>query len=310
VNGPSATAQWDGTSKGSAAGHWIFFKLVSLFGLRPAYLLLVFVALYYTVKEKAAGRAIRDFRSRLGTKTSFWDLYRHFFSFGTSLIDRYAFLIGKQNLFSFETVREDLILSAIAENKGAILLGSHIGNWELAGNLLSDRIKADIYYVMVDAEKNDVRSVSSAALSRRRITPIPVGDNGLELVLAVRNALKGNGLVCMLGDRMVGNKGESHNFLGKDVQFPAGPFVIAASTGAPIIPIVVTKRGLSTYVFKAYAPMRFDGVTGANRDKYVFTAMERYVGILEQIVKESPLQWFNFYDFWAPGKNQENAPTA
>jgi predicted LPLAT superfamily acyltransferase len=295
--------QWDGASKGSAAGHWVFFRLISLFGLWPAYLLLVFVAFYYVLKDRTAGWAVGIFRKHLGRKASFADIYRHFFSFGMSLIDRYAFLIGKQSLFTFETIREDLIVSALAGKKGAILLGAHIGNWELAGNLLSDRIKADIYYVMVDAEKSDVRSVSKQALAQRRIKPIPVGQGGLELVLSVRNALQNNGLVCMHGDRTIGQKGPpkgaQHSFLGENVTFPTGPFAIAASTGTPIIPIVVTKRGMSKYIFKAYAPMQFDGVTAENRDKYIFTAMERYVGILEQVAKEHPLQWFNFYDFWA-----------
>jgi predicted LPLAT superfamily acyltransferase len=293
--------QWDGTSKGSAAGHWIFFKLISLSGLWPAYALCVFVAAYYVFFDAKAAGALRIFRERLGKTTSPADLFRHFYSFGVALIDRYAFLIGKQSRFAFETVREDLIVSALASQKGAILLGSHIGNWELAGNLLSDRIKADIYYVMKDAEKSDIRAVSKPALDRRRITPIPVGEDGLELVLAVRNALKGNGLVCMHGDRMAGEKGAQHSFLGKQVTFPTGPFLIAAATGAPIIPIVVTKTGLFKYTFKAFAPMQFDGVTPENRDKYIYTAMERYVGILEQIAKESPHQWFNFYDFWNSG---------
>jgi len=291
--------QWDGTSKGSAAGHWIFFRLISLFGLWPAYMLCIFVSVYYVLTDKAAARAIRIFREHLGKLTTPIDLFRHFYSFGVSLLDRYAFLIGKQGLFTFEAIREDLIVSALSAKKGAILLGAHIGNWELAGNLLSDRIKADIFYVMKDVEKDDIRSVSKPALQRRRITPIPVGNNGLELVMAVRNALKDNGLVCMHGDRMAGTKGAQHSFLGKQVTFPTGPFAIAATTGAPIIPIVVTKRGLSTYSFKAFAPMQFDGVTNENRDKYIDTAMERYVGILEQIAKETPLQWFNFYDFWS-----------
>jgi len=58
------------------------------------------------------------------------------------------------------------------------------------------------------------------------------------------------------------------------------------------------ENGLKKYVFKAFAPMQFTGVTRENRDKMIYTAMERYVGILEQIVKEQPYQWFNFYDFW------------
>jgi predicted LPLAT superfamily acyltransferase len=80
--------------------------------------------------------------------------------------------------------------------------------------------------------------------------------------------------------------------------FPVGPFAIGAATGAPIVPVMVTKTGLKKYVFKAYAPILFEGVTPGNRDKYIFTAMERYVGILEQVVKEKPYEWFNFYDFW------------
>jgi predicted LPLAT superfamily acyltransferase len=295
---PSAVP-WNGASKGSAAGHWFFFKLISLFGLWPAYALLVFVALRYALVDRDAGRAVRAVRQHLGKKTSFADIYRHFFSFGMSLVDRHAFLIGRQSLFTFETIREDLIVSALEGKKGAILLGAHVGNWELAGNLLSDRIKADIYYVMVDAEKSDIRSVSNHALSQRRVKPLFVGQDGLELVLSVRNAIKNNGLVCMHGDRTFGQRGASHSFLGENVTFPIGPFAIAASTGAPIIPIVVTKSGISKYTFKAFAPMQFDGVTAENRDNYIFTAMERYVGILEQIVKEHPLQWFNFYNFWA-----------
>jgi predicted LPLAT superfamily acyltransferase len=294
---------WDGTSKGSAAGHWIFFKLVSLFGLWPAYLLLVFVNLYYALSEASSSHAVRIFRRHLGKKTSFADVYKHFFSFGVNLIDRYAFLIGKQSLFKFESIREDLIVSALEGKKGAILLGAHIGNWEIAGNLLSDRIQADIHYVMVDAEKSDVRNVLQNALQHRKIKAIPVGTDGLELMMSVRNALKNNGLVCMHGDRTVGQKDAEHSFLGEPVRFPLGPFAIAAATGAPIIPVIVTKHGLLKYTFKAYAPMQFDGVTAENRDKYIFTAMERYVGILEQVVKESPYQWFNFYDYWFADSN-------
>ncbi len=289
---------WDGVSKGSSLGHWIFYKLITLFGLLPAYALLVFVAFVYTVKDKKSGTNITDFRTHCGLKTSFFTLYRHFYAFGMNLLDRYAFLIDKQSFFAFETIREDLITQALHNKTGAILLGAHIGNWELAGNLLSDRIKADIHYVMVDKERDDMRELEKSAMENRRAKPIIVGEDGLALMIAVKNALSANGLVCMHGDRTMGQKSAVHNFLGADVAFPMGPFAIAAATGAPIIPIVVTKRGLKKYVFKAFAPMQFTGVTRENRDKIIFTAMERYVGILEQIVKEQPYQWFNFYDFW------------
>jgi predicted LPLAT superfamily acyltransferase len=295
----NSQAAWDGKSTGSTAGNRVFIQLVSRFGPLPAYVLLAFVSLSYAIFDKKSAAAIRLLRDRLKLKTSLFHLYRHFFSFGMNLIDRYAFLLGRQSFFVYESVREDVIEQALGGGRGVILLGAHIGNWEIGGNLLSKRLNAPLYYVMLDAERPAMRDILKKALDSRASNVIPIGSDGIELMFSVREALRKNGIVCMHGDRSIGTKGEKHNFLGEDVVFPVGPFAIGAATGAPIVPFMVTKTGLRKYVFKAYAPILFEGVTPENRDKYIFTAMERYVGILEQVVKEKPYEWFNFYDFWA-----------
>jgi predicted LPLAT superfamily acyltransferase len=294
---------WDGKSKGSIAGTWIFIQLIARFGLFPAYVLLVFVSLHYALFKKEPIAAIRSLRGHLHLKTSMFDLYRHFFSFGMSLIDKYAFLLRGKSPFSLESIREDVIAQALGNGRGVILLGAHIGNWEIAGNLLSKRINAPDHFVMVDAETSAMRALFKKAFDSRKTFIIPIGADGFDLMFSVRDALKKNGIVCMHGDRSTGSKGQKHNFLGEDVTFPLGPFAIGAATGAPIVPIMVTKSGLRKYVFKAYAPILFEGITPENRDKYIFTAMERYVGILEQVVKEKPYEWFNFYTFWANETN-------
>ncbi len=290
---------WNGQSKGSTAGTRVFVRLISRCGVMPAYLLLLFVSLFYTCADRKSAGAIRSLRMRLGLSTFPWHAYRAFFSFGASIIDRYAFLTGRQSFFSFESHGEDSILQAAGRGKGVILLGAHIGNWEIAGNLLSERLESTVYYLMMDAERQEMRNVFKKALDARKIVVLPADTDGLDLMFALRDALGKNGIVCMHGDRASsGRKTENHNFLGRDVGFPVGPFAIGAATGAPVIPIMVTKTGLRRYVFRAYAPILFDGVTPQNRDKYLYTAMERYVGILEQVVKEKPYEWFNFYDFW------------
>ena len=301
----NSSAAWDGQSRGSTLGTRIFVRLISLFGVVPAYVLLLFVSMYYAFADKQSAAAVRALRSHLGRRTTLWQRFRHCFSFGMSMIDRYAFLTGRQSFFRFESQREDIIAAAAAQGKGAILLGAHVGNWEIAGNLLSERLGAAVYYLMMDAERQEIKDLFKKALDARRIKVIPVGEGGLGLVMAMRNALRENGIVCMHGDRTVPDqKSQKHNFLGEDVLFPLGPFSVAAATGSPVIPILVTKSGLRKYTFKAYAPILFEGITPENRDKYIFTAVERYVGILEQAVKKKPYEWFNFYDFWnaVPGK--------
>jgi predicted LPLAT superfamily acyltransferase len=295
-------AQWDGRSTGSAAGTGIFVWLISNAGVVPAYCLLLFVSLFYALTDKKSARAVAALRSHLGQPSSAWRRFRHCFSFGMSIIDRYAFLTGKQSFFTSEARREDLISAAVGKGSGAILLGAHVGNWEIAGNLLTDRLKVPVHYVMMDAERPEMKDILKEAIEARKTNIIPVDSDPLDLVMAVRDAIKKNGIVCMNGDRIGhGQKGQKHNFLGADVSFPLGPFAVAAATGAPIIPVLVTKSGIRKYIFKAYAPILFDGITRENREKYIFTALERYVGILEQAVKEKPYEWFNFYDFWEEG---------
>jgi predicted LPLAT superfamily acyltransferase len=294
----TAEPAWDGKSKGSTTGTRIFIQLISRFGLFPPYVLLVFVSFYYALFDKKSASAIRSLRAHLHLTTSTFHLFRHFFSFGMSLVDRYAFLIGKTSLFSFDSINEEVMAQSVEKGHGIILLISHIGNWEMAGQILTERLDVPVHYVMVDAERADLRGVLGKAFDARRVKIIPFSENGFEMMFSIREALKKNSVVCMMGDRSVGTKDEQHNFLGEDAVFPKGPFAVAAATGAPVIPIIITKSGLKKYVFRAFAPILFEGITRENRDKFIFTAMERYVGILEQVVKKNPYDWFNFFDFW------------
>lgn len=43
---------------------------------------------------------------------------------------------------------------------------------------------------------------------------------------------------------------------------------------------------------------RIDINTTKKENEAVEEAMQRYVKLLEKTLKEHPLQWFNFYDFW------------
>ena len=200
------SAQWDGRSKGSVFGTLIFLKIISTIGLFPAYCLLTLVSCYYVFKDRKSVRALRDFRSRLGLPTSFCHLWQHFFSFGMNIVDRYAFLSRKKTPFIIRAINEATIIDVLKNGKGALLLSAHIGNWELAGNLLYDRIGVPINYAMVDAEKPEIRKAFAGALARRRISVIPINQDGVGLMLRMLAALRGNEIVCMHGDRMFGRK--------------------------------------------------------------------------------------------------------
>jgi len=176
-------------------------------------------------------------------------------------------------------------------------LSAHVGNWEIAGNLLHDRIQKPIHYTMLDDEKREIRNAFGKAFMNRRISIIPVNQEGMGFIVDILDALRKNEIVCMHGDRMFGKRGASVSFFNSHVTFPIGPFAIAAATDAPIIPIFTYKRGLWRYVFRAFDPIDVNG-HGEDRDSRIQEGQKKYVDSLELVAKENPYEWFNFYDFW------------
>lgn len=289
---------WDGKGKGSAAGNRFFIWLIRHAGILPAYLLLVPVCLKYALTDDKTRASLADFRNRIGLKTGFSSLYRHIFCFGMSLVDRMAFLLRRKSPFFFQCIHEDYITGAIAHGSGVILLGAHTGNWEVAGNLLVDRIQTPVNVVMLDAEREELQSVYQPATNHRRIRVIPMSANGLDTVVQAMACLRRNEILAVLGDRILDQQNEKVPFFGFTASFPKGPFVLAALTGAPIVPVFALKTGLLSYTFTAFEPIIIKCDSQSDRDSAIIQAMKSYVSILEKVAREHPYQWFNFFKFW------------
>lgn len=292
--------RWDGKGKGSALGNLIFIKTITLLGTLPAYILLLLIACYYTLFDRAGIRALRKFRKRVGFKhTTLWHLYKHFFSFGMVLIDRVAFSIIKKPPFKFTFINDKIISDTLAQGKGVIVISAHIGNWEIAGNLIADRFNTATYAVIMDNEKQKVKEVFKEVTEKRRFKTILISQDGLDMMVPIKEALNNNGIVCFHGDRVINSPRVKLPFLGETAEFPPGPFQIAAITGTSIIPVFLLKKGMYHFATMTYAHIPFDNITRENRDSHIRKAMELYVSILEDIAKKHPYQWFNFYDIWA-----------
>lgn len=288
--------EWVSRAKGSRNGNRFFMWIISHAGLVPAYIFLFFAGIQYALCDKKSGGAIRDFRDRLGLKTSFFNLFSHFYTFGASLVDRYASLLSSKVLFKVTSYNEELLAAEAAKGKGVLLLGAHFGNWELAGNLLQNRINVPVNFLMYDAEDDQVKEILKNATEKRRFNIIFVTPDKPDTIIQIINALRAGEIVCLHGDRILdGQRNESIDFLGKKALFPIGPFTIASVSGAPVVPFIAVKTGMYSYMFKAFEPIYIE--RRATADQYR-NAVGKYVAVLENVSRKYPLQWFNFYQFW------------
>jgi len=305
---------WSGKTQGWGAGIKIFFALIKIFGYFPAYFLLVFVCAVYTITNKKARIAVKDFRSRLGLKTHFGNYYAHFFSFSISLIHRMGILVRKNSNtalcgeLKYSTTNENYIEEETQNGKGVILLSSHIGNWEIAGEILSNRLKTQVNVLMVERDGEQMKKIYESVNKNRAVNIIPIGENPFETMLKVKNALENGEIVAALGDRHIDENVAEVDFLGAKAKFPRGIFEIACITNTKIIPVFMVREKLHFYKFRAGEKIeisRFDKLSDPiirhcrkKRKENIDNAVQNFANQIAEQAKNTPLQWYNFYKFW------------
>jgi predicted LPLAT superfamily acyltransferase len=222
-------------------------------GLLPAYFLLRFVAFYYLLFSARSTAALFDFfRRRIGTGRlrSLLKIYRNYYLFGQTLIDKIVLMSGIKNRFTFDFDGEDHLREMVALGKGGILLSAHLGNWEAAGMLLK-RLGTRVHVVMFDGEHREIKEYLDSVLIERDMNIIVLRDD-ISHIYQISDALSNNEIVCMHADRFrEGNRTLSAGFLGEQASFPLGPFLLATRFKVPVSFVFAVKEKPTHYHFFA-----------------------------------------------------------
>jgi predicted LPLAT superfamily acyltransferase len=290
--------RWQGKSKGNQLGYSIFIFVCRSLGVLPAYFLLRFVAFYYFLFSWSSSRHIyRYFRWRMGYSATkaIVGLYRNYYVFGQTLLDKIIVMAGIENRFTYHFDGEENLRKVVAQGKGGILLSGHVGNWEAAGHLLK-RLNTRINVVMFDGEHQRIKQYLDQVTGGKNFNVIVI-KNDLSHVYAISEALARNEMICLHADRFLdGNKTITRSFLGAEAEFPAGPFLLAAGFQVPVSIVFAFKESATHYHF--FGSGLLERSAAENRKQFTEKLMDTFVRELEQKVKVYPEQWFNYYNFW------------
>lgn len=294
----SKDKEWSGQSRGGRSGYLFFVYTIRLFGVRVAYAVLAVVALHFVLFAPRATRAIwRYNRRRLhhSLLRSAVEVYRHFFVFGQTIIDRMALRAGMQDRYRFEFDNYDRFLEIINGEQGVVMIGAHMGCWQ-AGVSFFGKYGRKINVVMFDVEHEQIKRVLEQSDQAADFKVIPVNQGSLEAMLQIKIALNDGEYVCFNGDRYIDRATSMpHEFMGSRAYFPAGPFKIASRCRVPVVFYYAMRESGRTYRF-IFHEVKVEGRPTAE------WLLEKYVASLEQMVRKYPRQWFNFYDFWENDK--------
>lgn len=287
-------AEWQGKSRGTVFGYKIFVFCMKTFGIRSAYFILYFVAFYFCFFARDNTRAsYYYFRKRRQNSVfkSILNIYRSYYVFGQTIIDKVAISSGLRHKFSYDFDGVEFINDALKQNKGGVLISAHVGNFEIAehffGNLDEEAV---ISILTTDSEHSAIKAYLESVMEKSNVKLIYLQDD-LSHIFEINAALARNELVVMTGDRYVeGSKYLSEVLLGESAKFPAGPFTLASRLNVPVLFVYVMKETNSHYhLYTRQSKAQF---------KDANTLLKEYVSSVSWMLEQYPLQWFNYFDFW------------
>jgi len=288
--------QWQGKTKGNKAGYKIFVFICRNIGVLPAYFVLYLVALYYFLFSWDSSIYIyRHLRDRIGygKLKAFLSIYKNYYIFGQTLIDKFVVMGGIKNKFSFTFDGEQNLHEIVHAGKGGILLSGHVGNWEVAGDLLK-RLNTKINIVVFDAEHQWMKEYSQQILNPNYNLIVMKDD--MSHVYQIGDALHRNELICLHADRFVGEaKTMEIDFFGKPASFPVGPFALATTFKVPVSVVFAFKETFTHYHFYGSPPIEYD--PARDKHEHIQLLAGTFVEIFEKMVKKYPEQWFNYFKF-------------
>ena len=268
------------------------------FGRSVGRLVLHGIAAYFVLFAPAARRASRAYLRRVLGRWAGWrDGYRHVFSFASTIHDRIYLLNDRFDVFDIEVVGDKALLESLKGQRGALLVGAHLGSFEVLRAMGRGKIGLRVAMLMYEQNARKLNATLAAINPKAMQDIISLGK--LESMLEVRDKLDEGYLVGMLADRSLSDDATLDvEFLGDPAAFALGPWRMAAMLKRPVFLMAGLYLGGNRYQLHFEPLADFSQVERGERDAAVKAAIQAYADSLARLCRLAPYNWFNFFDFW------------
>jgi KDO2-lipid IV(A) lauroyltransferase len=183
--------------------------------------------------------------------------------------------------------------AALERGGGAVVALPHQGNWDVAGlwvveryggfTTVAERLKPESLYERFVAYRESIGM---------EVLPLTGGAQSPSEVLKQR--LRANGIVCLPADRDLSRNGVEVQFFGEATRMPGGPALLAATTGATLLPVSLwfTEGGWGQRI---YAPLT---LPDPPLREQVTRATQALADVFAHGIAEHPADWHMLQRLW------------
>ena len=266
----------------------------------------VVVFFWLTVsRSRNASRAyLQQMAGFTGTSAPFLGSLRHLMRFSDTILDKILAVSGSFGPQDLNVVNADEILN---DARGGIIVTAHTGCVELCQAMSETQQARRRLHVLV----HTVHAVRFNNLIRKinpqfAVNHIEVTSIGPQTAVELSSFIERGDWIVIVADRTPIGSSSTINisFLGKKAPFAAGPFILAHVLECPAWSMICTRE--TSPASRARYRVEFSKISEPRpvsrheRNAAIAEMAERWVKTLERALTASPLDWFNFFDFWHP----------
>ena len=268
------------------------------FGRKVTRFLLYPISLYFFLFSIRARAASHKYLDRvLGRRAIPADGFRHCFYFAATILDRVYLLNDQIPLFDLRSYGEEIFEDIKARGRGCLLLGAHMGSFEVIHTLSRIHRHPRTSMVMYEENARMISSVLSAINPENNPPVIPLGK--VTSMLMIREALQRGEFVGVLADRAIsGTRMVTCDFLGGQIDLPATPFRLAMMLDCPVVLMLGLYEGGNRYNVHFEYLIKPEQKSVADREQSIHEMAQHFASRLEHYCRSAPYNWFNFYDIW------------
>lgn len=285
-----------------------------VFGRWPFRLVLYPVLAWYVltkpVARRASGAYLARMRAYAPVSTGLPGVMRHFAAFAENILDKMLLWGG---FFDTSTVvfhGLQPMLRKIEEKQGGVIICSHLGNVDLCRVLSYTQPDVKLTVLVHTRHARAFNDMLAAIDPRSQMNLMQVTEMNPATAMLLAQKVEEGGFVVIAGDRVPVSpepRVARVPFLGQPAAFPVGPYVLAGVLRCPIS-LMFPLHGKDGY------ELHFEQLCGEltlprqGRDAALADLAAAYAARLQHHAISSPLEWFNFYDFWhLPDPDSEHA---
>ena len=296
--------------RGSTWGLRLVAGTAALLGRQAARIALLPAVAWFFMTGGEARRASRRYLQRLGEhsgqampRPTTLNVWRHMCAFADASLDKLAAWRGDLTGASleFKGAQAEEFARLVRERRGALFIGSHLGNLEMIRALAVTKELATVTAVVYTDHARRFAATLSSANKRFADNVFEVRDFGPQTAILLKERIERGEILVIVGDRTpsADNGRRAHApFLGHEAPFPQGPVVLGYLLGCPVYLLFCLKQQGERYRIHLEPFAERIELPQRERKAAIDAYVAQYARRLEWYCREAPLQWFNFFDFW------------